>query len=92
MPSLSGRRSLAVAVLFKLQSYCGFFEFEPGIAREEFGWVAIAQIAEEILPLGKNSAFTLPASKPDMGPQSSPKERAARMKYPACRELLRKAV
>src|SRR5882762_11217137 len=43
------------------------------------------------LPSGKNAAFSLSPLKPDIGPQSNPKARAARMKYPACSELLRKA-
>jgi hypothetical protein len=44
------------------------------------------------LPSGKNSALSLSASNPDIGPQSNPKARAATMKYAACRELLRNAV
>ena len=60
----------------------------------ELVWVSIAQVAEEIdrpLPSVKNAAFSLSASKPDIGPQSNPKARAARMKHAACSELLWKA-
>src|SRR5260370_16657215 len=43
------------------------------------------------LPSGKNAAFNLAASKPDIGPQSNPKGRGGRIKYADCSELLRKA-
>src|SRR5882757_1082379 len=45
----------------------------------------------QVVP-SKKAASTLALSKPDIGPQSRPAERAAMMKYAPCRLLLRNAV
>jgi hypothetical protein len=78
-----------------LQNKGHFVKLQAGIAWVELAVVSIPEIAQKVdfpLPVRKKSALTLLAAKPDIGPQSSPKARAARMKYAACSELLRNAV
>ena len=48
--------------------------------------------SERIVVLAKKASSTLAFSNPDIGPQSRPRARAARMKYPLCKVPLRKAV
>lgn len=51
-----------------------------------------SHMASRSTPALKNSSSTLALSKPDIGPQSSPRARAAMMRYPPCSVLLRFAV
>src|SRR6266849_751724 len=77
-----------------LQNYRCFLKIQARIAWVELARVSIARLQRRLtfhLPSGKNSAFSFSASKPDIGPQSNPRARAARMKYAACSEPLRKA-
>src|SRR2546423_207399 len=78
-------RSQHPARLIKLQTR---------IAQKELASISITDIAEEVLhlPLGKNSALTLLASNPDMGPQSRPSALHATIKYAPSSEPLRNAV
>jgi hypothetical protein len=60
-----------------------FVKFKTRVSGIELAAIAVAEIAEEVdLPfaVGKILSVHFAASKPDIGPQSSPTDRAASMK------------